>query len=772
MEDPILLVSKDIKALKTAMDNNDRTGIDRSVLSLERQLLDNHNFKNIGDERTISTALILLTQAYDDEIKDRLTPLSEWLEVIRDINNKFYAILNHEIGLEDLLISYLVTWKLIPIELNISIDADMKQELKAARERTNNEQKLRTFISVFFEYVKLQNGNDKLNELVRVCELVIDNFKELMEWNPQGLFCINHTGIVYGVKIKATAEGNGEIESLNETGIEMKKAANEAFRYIKDKFPYAKNWDITWEIPRGNISFEGNSIGLALSMGILSTIEGFEIDPFTAFTGHVEWDSGKIKRIGDLDVKLSTAKDQGIRRVFIPIDNISDVTNDCGLDIVPVGSVDEAKNKLTIQTYMSSNIPLERQAEIKLRQLEIELSPLGIKAKGPIQDGDSYKRIQFTDYRDTLFVNIYYGRNGITVNIQPKDCPLKVKLQSLCDQVFGIGIEEKKEEIKRDKYIINDKETQQRVEAYLFGLPNALREIEQNCVYRAKIIGIGQIVHVRQFNKGTLTIDGQDSLFSSICSGIQSVLGISPSPIQENSKNSKLVGQINAVKSIELGDQWIGTDEAGKGDYFGPLVGAAVMVDKNIADQLLIIGVKDSKNLTDNKNRELAIRINEICGKHAQVVLIPPVRYNLLYEQFKSEGKNLNTLLAWVHTRALEDLLTTYPQNQITVIIDKFADEQYINSKLLGNSRRTKLNLIQLPKAEANIAVAAASVLARAQFLNWLERTSHQFKFSLPKGASDPKVVQIARHIVETLGREKLTEYVKLHFRTTKEVLL
>ena len=105
---------------------------------------------------------------------------------------------------------------------------------------------------------------------------------------------------------------------------------------------------------------------------------------------------------------------------------------------------------------------------------------------------------------------------------------------------------------------------------------------------------------------------------------------------------------------------WIGTDEAGKGDYFGPIVGAAVMVDQKIADQLSKIGVKDSKELSDNRNKELAVQISSICGKHAQVVMIPPAKYNALYEQFQKEGKNLNTLLAWVHTRALEDILCVF----------------------------------------------------------------------------------------------------------------
>lgn len=769
MEDLTLLVATDIQNLHTALANNEPEEIDRSTQSLERRLLDNRNFKKVGDERVLSTALRSLSVVYEAEIKDELEPLAKWLEIIRDINDKFYAILNHEIGLDDLLISRLSSWKVLSEDLNCFFNDDIMQRLKEAREKTNSEQKLRSFISIFIECVQQIPLFDP-SELERVCELVLASYRKLNEWNSQALFSLGKTGDVYGIKVKATPNGAGNIESLSETDLEMKKAALGAFTFIKGKYAAAKTWDVNWEIARGDIPFKGNSIGLALSIGILSTIEGFDVDSYTAFTGHVEWDTGDITSVGEIAVKLQAAKDQGIRRVFIPKENSRDVLDDLGLEIITVNSVEEARNKLTVKAYVSSNVPSEKQAELKLRQLEIELSDQGIKAVGPVQDGNSYKRIVFTDYRDQLFVNMYYGKNGITANVQPKNCSLRDRLQVACDKVVGKANIEITDEVKRDRLTITDPETQKRIEDYLFSLPNSIRESEQNCQYRSKINNNGRPVRVRQFNNGTLTVEGQDPLFTTVISGIHAVLGVSPSPIQENTKSIKLAEQIEAVKSVSLGDQWIGTDEAGKGDYFGPLVGAAVLVDRKIADQLLKIGVKDSKELSDSKNKELAVQINTICGKHAQVVLIPPVRYNALYAQFQTEGKNLNTLLAWVHTRALEDILTAFPQSQVTVIVDKFADEQYIQSKLMENARRTNLNLVQLPKAEANVAVAAASILARAQFLMWLERSSQQLKLFLPKGASDPRIVQVAQQIVKTHGREKLAEYAKLHFRTTKEV--
>ena len=195
---------------------------------------------------------------------------------------------------------------------------------------------------------------------------------------------------------------------------------------------------------------------------------------------------------------------------------------------------------------------------------------------------------------------------------------------------------------------------------------------------------------------------------------------------------------------------------------------AAVFVNQEIADELRKVGVKDSKALSDRRNVDLADAIRQICGKRAQIVSIPPERYNALYDQFQHEGKNLNTLLAWAHTRALEDILTEFSQDQVTVIVDKFGDEQYVRSKLLSKARQTRLNLIQLPKAEENIAVAAASILARAQFLQALARMSEQYRVSFPKGASDPRILEIGKQIVRNYGADELRKVAKMHFKTTK----
>jgi ribonuclease HIII len=211
----------------------------------------------------------------------------------------------------------------------------------------------------------------------------------------------------------------------------------------------------------------------------------------------------------------------------------------------------------------------------------------------------------------------------------------------------------------------------------------------------------------------------------------------------------------------------IGTDESGKGDFFGPLVCAGVYVDTTSAAVLSGMGVRDSKRLSDRRCRELADTIKATCHQHYSVVEINPARYNDLYEQFRREGKNLNTLLAWAHARVLENLLAQVDCQR--AITDQFADPRYVESKL--QARGKKIELIQMPRAEVHVGVAAASILARARFLERLDALSAQCGMTLPKGASQ-LVIQAGRTLVQQCGEGALRQVAKLHFKTTAQVLM
>ncbi|MDR3289133.1 MAG: ribonuclease HIII [Peptococcaceae bacterium] len=217
--------------------------------------------------------------------------------------------------------------------------------------------------------------------------------------------------------------------------------------------------------------------------------------------------------------------------------------------------------------------------------------------------------------------------------------------------------------------------------------------------------------------------------------------------------------------SFDLGYPIIGSDESGKGDYFGPLVSAAVYVDEESAAWMEALGVKDSKKITDAKALELAAKIRKTCdGKYA-VIEISPLKYNGLYRQLKKEGKNLNSLLAWGHAKAIEEILRQTDCQ--LAIADKFADEKYILGKLQEKGK--KIQLIQRPRAEENIAVAAASILARERFLLKLKQLSDECGVHLPKGAS-ARVIEAAETLMRQQGKEGLAKVAKLHFKTTLQL--
>lgn len=205
----------------------------------------------------------------------------------------------------------------------------------------------------------------------------------------------------------------------------------------------------------------------------------------------------------------------------------------------------------------------------------------------------------------------------------------------------------------------------------------------------------------------------------------------------------------------------IGIDESGKGDYFGPLVIAAVFVDATTQGELRLMEVRDSKKISDGRVLEMAPDIKTICPH--SVIAIGPQKYNELYVKIK----NLNRLLAWGHAKALETLLEQGISCQ-RAISDQFGHERLILNAL--QEKGQKIALEQRPKAESDLAVAAASILARAEFLIRLKRLSSEVGTTLPKGAS-PAVELAAKMVIKKHGQERLGSVAKLHFKTTTAVL-
>jgi len=217
------------------------------------------------------------------------------------------------------------------------------------------------------------------------------------------------------------------------------------------------------------------------------------------------------------------------------------------------------------------------------------------------------------------------------------------------------------------------------------------------------------------------------------------------------------------VHSPKMFEPHFGVDESGKGDFFGPLVISGVYTDHGIARKLLDAGVVDSKRIgSDARIRTLADTIRKSSQGLVETVLIGPAKYNDLYEKFS----NLNRLLGWGHARVIENLLERKPACARS-LSDQFADARVIKESLLRRARHIVIE--QRPRAESDVAVAAASIIAREAFINWLERKGKELGVRLERGVS-PGVKETARKLVDANGSEALRDVAKVHFRTAHEI--
>lgn len=218
------------------------------------------------------------------------------------------------------------------------------------------------------------------------------------------------------------------------------------------------------------------------------------------------------------------------------------------------------------------------------------------------------------------------------------------------------------------------------------------------------------------------------------------------------------------VNNPEMFSPHFGIDESGKGDFFGPLVIAGVYVERGIARQFMDAGIQDSKKIgSDKRIRDLAAMIKSTQGAVHSVVEITPVKYNALFEKIG----NLNRLLAWGHARVIENLATLKPDCP-RALSDQFANPRLIERSLMEHGRKIKLE--QRTKAESDLAVAAASILAREKFIDWLQKAGKMYGKTLQRGAS-AAVKELAREMVAQKGADFLPQVAKMHFKTASEVL-
>lgn len=312
---------------------------------------------------------------------------------------------------------------------------------------------------------------------------------------------------------------------------------------------------------------------------------------------------------------------------------------------------------------------------------------------------------------------------------------------------------------------ISDARSRQLLRDELINLgPEEIRD-EAYCDYLMKFKNDKRNLTVKQFKNGKLQIQGSTGrIYDEILEVVGRILGRSTSS-NDKSYNNKVKERLEDCDALKISGAQIGSDESGKGDYFGPLVVAAVWANEERISEFEAMGVRDCKTLSDSKCSQIAQLIRDVDEDSFVELVLMPERYNEIYAQFKAKGCSLNQMLGYLHARAI--LRLAEKRQPQTIVVDKFGKDYDVTRNLDGLSRDIKV--IQVPRGERNFAVAAASILARDRFVSSMKLMSEDMSFSFPLGASKG-VVAAAKEIVSERGRDCLKYCAKLHFKTTDEL--
>ena len=208
----------------------------------------------------------------------------------------------------------------------------------------------------------------------------------------------------------------------------------------------------------------------------------------------------------------------------------------------------------------------------------------------------------------------------------------------------------------------------------------------------------------------------------------------------------------------------LGSDETGTGDYFGPVTVAAVYVPADKIALVQELGVKDSKQLTDDYMRQIAPDLMKVCVH--SILTLRNDKYNAIQARGYSQGK----IKALLHNQALKHVLTKIaPETPQYILIDQFAERGIYYNHIKNEKEIVRQNVLFSTKAEnLHVAVATASILARYAFLKEMDRLAKVTGFPLQKGASG-KVDEMAATIWLKHGEETLRSMTKWHFANTEK---
>lgn len=695
-----------------------------------------------------------------------MTELRQRVQQARRVNDFFFRLLDQGASVEAVCETLNALHQVEPSLLHQLRSSDRLEALRKADDPPSEK------ISAFLDFLRGDVGLDLTNqETVKGCLEALKAREGAGVVNALLVKASTGDALVIPLQIKVQP-GTGQVHRVVSGRDDFENALKRARLALLDRGFLNDSDDVIYTLELTEPEYQGTSISLAAAVGMYGAARGIVIDPYTAFTGDINLDRGhwQVKGVSGLPHKIEAARRSGCRRIFVPRENLKEVdpTVQDSLRVIPVDSL--------VGVLLQLQAPLKPLAGDSIQVRKINALTAFCQAQGwdvspsrPVQYGLQFHVVPFD--LPEIVVNIYD-----TGAHTPKQhhCPEYKELLKILQVQEESRVPIRKVE---KKFNILDPPLRAEIREGLERLNPEERRQEPYCEYTFRFDRGKEGIVVKQYEKGTLQIQGTaGDVYKAILDCIVPRYNLrhpkarfSVEALLETGVPVEATAEPTSPPALRAGEiplPHIGTDESGKGDYFGPMVVAALMVDALIKSKLEALGVKDSKLLPDKRCRELAATIREIARGKYEEVEIPPDRYNELYDSFRKEGKNLNHLLAWGHARAIESLLERFSCTH--AVADQFGDERYILSRLMEKGKQLKL--VQLPKGERYVAVAAASILARDKFLSRLDKLGEEYGTELPKGASEA-VVTAAKRLIEMKGPSELRRAVKLHHKTTAKVM-
>jgi len=579
--------------------------------------------------------------------------------------------------------------------------------------------------------------------------VALDDLEEREQYEAWGLFVDRSASEGWALGIQLVPRESGQEILWSEADQEAREQARIA---LQAGLP-GQGWEARIEWPA---TYVGESIGLPLYVAGVVVRSGLMRHSLTGATGRLDI-GGRVTGVSGIKEKIAAARRIGMRRVLVPRENYDEAVAAASgeLVVVAIAHVSEV-----VGAFRQSATSVDLGYAGLIRLVRASVPDYGLVVSKEVAESSGHR---FVVANAQSTASIWVHTNG-----RVRSDGSGGGAREAADRLIAERMPSEPEQRDTLSFQLPTRQLQEGYQAALQDLGAAIETPHDHEAWRMRLARGRSRATVVLYKSGKCVVQGTAPAWDEaqvVAAQITQTIGGLPKP-RETSTPSPPGG---VESSADESEPHIGTDEAGKGDYFGPLVSAAVYVDGEMAAKLRQLGVRDSKTLSDKRVRELAKKIRELADGKFAVTPINPRKYNELYEQFRREGKNLNSLLAWGHGRSIDNLLNASSGKRVPakyVIVDQFADKHYIEQR----TKRAGIPIHQRHKAEADIAVAAASVLARDGFLQWLERMSERTQIPLPKGAS-PQVIEAAKQFVRRWGAKWLGEVAKLSFRTTKQVL-